>query len=188
MNIKHIEMNPSGGGYTRLTIVVDGDRTALGELVSKAQVSPEKYEVEIKKIRHKRGLTANAYYWVLVEKLAKVLGSSKDEVHKELVIRYGSMQVDEDGSPIVFSILAGEDPNKINPYVRPFAEGYVNGKRFIHYCVLKGSSVMDNAEFACLLDGLISECNEQGIETMTTREALELDYLYTNTAVNKEEQ
>lgn len=175
MNIKHIEMNPSGGGYTRLTIVVDGDRTAIGELVSKAQV--DKYEVEIKKVRHKRGLTANAYYWVLVEKLAKVLGSSKDEIHRELIQRYGSMQTDENGTPVVFSVLAGEDPTRINPYVRPFAEGYVNGKRFIHYCVLKGSSQYDNAEFACLLDGVISEAREQGIETMTTKEALEMEYI-----------
>lgn len=189
MKLKHIDMKPSAGGYTRLTIVVDGDKSTIGGIVSKAQIKPDEYEVEIKKIRHKRGLTANAYYWVLVEKLAKAIGSSKDDVHKEIIQRYGSMATDEDGSPIVFSILAGEDPTKINPYVRPFAEGYVNGKRFIHYCVLKNSSDLDSSEFNCLIAGIISECKEVGgIEVLTPKEISELEHLNPDSTFHKEEQ
>lgn len=188
MNIRYIELKNHSGGLTRLNIVVDGDKTILAELVGKIQADPSQYELELKKIRHKRGLTANAYYWALVEKLAKAMGSSKDEIHKELIIRYGSMKLDENDDPIVFSVLAGSTPDGINPYVRPFAEGYVNGKRFIHYYVLKGSSECNNAEFACLLDGCISECEGVGISTLTRSEISKLEYLNPHSASDEKEQ
>ncbi len=176
MNIKHIDMVASSGGYTKLTMIVDSDRTILGELVEKAKSAPDKYEVEIIKRRHKRGLTANAYYWVLVEKLSKILGSSKQEVHEEMIRRYGTFKLDADGKPLVFSLAAGKDPKGVTPYSTQFAEGMVNGKRFIHYAVLMGSSEMNNKQFAELLDGLISECKEMNIEVMTPLELAQLEY------------
>lgn len=176
MNIKYIELNPAAGGLTKLNIIVYGDRTQIAETVNKAQCDPDKYEVEIKRIRSKRGLTANAYYWVLAEQLSKALGTSKDEVHAEMMHRYGTMSLNDKGSPVVFSIQAGEDPKGITPYSRSFAEGTVNGKRFIHYVRLKGSSEMSAKEFGDLLDGLISECKEMGIETMTPAEVAQLEY------------
>ena len=188
MNIRYIELKNHSGGLSRLTIVVDGDKTQLGELVGKIQAEPEKYELELKKIRHKRGLTANAYYWSLVDKIARSLESSKDEIHKEIIQRYGVMDTNENGDPIVFSILAGEDPTTINPYVRPFAEGYVNGKRFIHYYVLKRSSVMSSSEFNCLLAGAQSEAKDMGIEVLTPKEIAELEYLNTISPNHEEKQ
>lgn len=186
MNIRYIQLNNHTGGLSKLTIVVDGDKSVLGELVGKIQVDPSKYELEIKKVTHKRGLTANAYYWTLVDKIARTLETSKDEIHRELIQRYGVMDTDENNDPIVFSILAGEDPTKINPYVRPFAEGYVNGKRFIHYYVLKRSSIMSADEFQCILAGCQSEAKDLGIETMTPKEIAELEYYNSNRSNDKE--
>lgn len=187
MNIRYIQLNNHSGGLSRLTVVVDGDKTALGELVGKIQTEPEKYELELKKISHKRGLTANAYYWVLVDKMARALETSKEEIHKELVQRYGVMETDDNDDPIVFSILSGEDPTKINPYVKSFAEGYVNGKKFIHYYVLKPSHTMSSSEFNCLLAGAQSEAKDMGIQVLTPKEIAELEYLNTISTNYKEE-
>ena len=178
MVIKHIEMTAHPGGLTRLNIVVAGDRTLIAKDVNK--VEKDKFELQIKRIRSKRGLTANAYYWVLVDHLAKVLGSSKDEVHDQIMQDYGTFKLNESGKPIVFTIAAGENPKDIAPYSRAFAEGYVDGKKFIHHAVLKGSSEMSAYEFGVLLDGLISECKEMGIETMTPDEVKALEYLKEN--------
>lgn len=175
MVIKHIEMTAHPGGLTRLNIVVAGNRSLIAKDVNK--VEKDKFELQIKRIRSKRGLTANAYYWVLVDHLAKVLGSSKDEVHEQLMQDYGTFKLNESGKPIVFTIAAGENPKDIAPYSRAFAEGYVDGKKFIHHAVLKGSSEMSAYEFGVLLDGLISECKQMGIETMTPQEIAELEIL-----------
>lgn len=178
MDIKHIEMTASPGGHTKLTIIVDGDRTQIGEIVNKAQCDPDKYEVEIKRIKTKRGLTANAYYWVLCDRLAKALGASKDEVHEEMVQRYGVLKMNDKNKPAVFACVAGEDPKNIAKYSKPFAEKMINGQRVIYYGVIKGSSEMDAGEFGILLDGLISECEEVGgIEVMTPKERAQLEYL-----------
>ena len=184
MDIKYIELNNHTGGLSRLTVVVDADKRTLGELVSKVQCDPEKYEIEINRIRHKRGLTANAYYWALVEKISKALDTSKDEVHEELIRRYGTMKTNGKDKPVVFTLVAGEDPKQVTPYAKAFAEGTANGKRVIHYVALKGSKDLNNAEFANLLDGTISEADELGIPTMPKREVEALEYLDSNSANN----
>ena len=176
MNIKHIEMSPSAGGYTRLLIVVDGDRGRIGEIVSKASYEPDKYEVEIKKKRNKRGLTANAYYWVLLEQIAKSLNSSKQEVHEELIRRYGAFKTDGNGERYIFPLEPMKDPKGIAAYTMRIAEREINGKPAVFYAVLKGSSEMDASEFNALLQGCRSEAEELGIEVLTPKEIAELEY------------
>ena len=67
----------------RSTRFVDVEKEVLSKARDLKGYMVGKYEVEIKRVRNKRSLTANAYYWVLVEKIAKALGSSKQEVHEE---------------------------------------------------------------------------------------------------------
>ena len=45
---------------------------------------------------------------------------------------------------------------------------------------------MSAYEFGVLLDGLISECKEMGIETMTPDEVKALEYLNSSSTENKE--
>ena len=46
-------------------------------------------EDEIKEKKSKRSLTANAYYWSLLNQLASVMRTSSDEVHFMMLRRYG---------------------------------------------------------------------------------------------------
>ena len=70
MKIKDIKLENSLWS-TQLTIVSD-DRQELERIYENAgKVDPEKeYTVTIKKRRKKRSLDANAYMWVLLDKLA----------------------------------------------------------------------------------------------------------------------
>ena len=56
-------------------------------------------------------------------------------------------------------------------------KGTVNGKEFTHYKIYKGSSQMDSKEFAILLDGVRSECEEVGIPTLTPSEIAQLKFI-----------
>lgn len=81
--------------------------------------------------------------------------------------------------PITFSIAKKADPRglRANSYAwalieqlaaRHYAEigiGYIEGKKFIHYRALKGTSEYTAAEMAAFLDGIIAECEEQGVQT-----------------------
>ena len=51
-----------------------------------------KLSIEIKKYRKKRSLDANAYCWVLCDKIAKTIGATKEEVYKDAVSNVGTFE------------------------------------------------------------------------------------------------
>lgn len=124
---------------------------------------------EIKEKKAKRTLTQNAYYWVLLHELAKALKIDNDTAHKMMLERYGAYEV--------ISVLNGIDLTGYFKYFDEIGSGTVNGKQFTHYKIFKGSSQMDSKEFAVLLDGLISDCEELGIPTLTREEIAKLKYI-----------
>lgn len=114
-------------------------------------------QYEVKEYSEKRGLKANSYYWQLVNQLANVLRISKEEMHFLLLQRYGQSEI--------VSVLATIDVKPYFKYYTEAGETILNGKTFKHYKVYKGSSEMDKKQMSILIDGLVSECQEQKIET-----------------------
>ncbi len=124
-------------------------------------------DIEIKKHREKRSLSANAYFHVLVNKIAAETGGSDEAVKRRLVVTYGAIDTDEYGLMVGFKLPANVDVDKIYPYVRYFDTREENGKLFKCYLVYKHTSDMDSKEMARLIDGTITEAKELGIETDT---------------------
>ena len=109
-----------------------------------------------------RTLSQNAYLWKLVNEIGNKVGKSKEEIYEEMLIDYGQ-------STLV-SILSEINPNGYLKYYRVFGKGSVNGKEFTHYKVYKGSSEYNTIEMKVLLDGVIHECEQLGIPTLTEEE------------------
>jgi hypothetical protein len=164
MTVQYVDVRPHPGGYVRITAVVDGDIQTAAKLCEKAKQRP--YELILKPITHKRTLTANAYYQVLLDKLTAALRADRRELHRQLLASYGVTK-ELNGEPVFVKIADYIDPKELGDlYLDPVSYG--NGD--IVYRVLKGSSEMNSAEFAALLDGLISECRGLGIETLPDEE------------------
>ena len=51
------------------------------------------YVFEIKEYKQKRSLNANAYCWVLINKIANILRKSKEEVYLQMLIDYGQSEM-----------------------------------------------------------------------------------------------
>ena len=51
---------------------------------------------------------------------------------------------------------------------------YTQGDSYTGYAMIKGSSEYDTGEMSRFIDGVISECKELGIQTMTPDEIEEL--------------
>lgn len=167
--IVHLDVRPCPGGYVRFTAVVDCEITAAARIEEETQ--KKDCELIIKPIAKKRTLTANAYYQVLLDKLNAVLRTDRRELHQLLLARHGVSELDKNGDPIMFVMREDISPKELGDiYVD--AVGYEDG--MVTYRVLKGSSRMDTREFAALLDGLIEECKEQGIETLSDEEITRL--------------
>lgn len=127
------------------------------------------YDVKIEPFSEKRTKSMNSYYWVLVTELASKLNTSKDELHTELIKRYAPRDY--------LSMLSQVNINDYFPYYDLQSTYKSNDNTFKSYLVYKRSSDMNKNEFRGLLDGLISECHECGISTMTPQEIELLKYL-----------
>ncbi len=162
-------------GYPILTLDIYDKNAILREYDTLKDV--ELLDIEIKKYRNKRSLNANNYLWSLINEMANVLNSSKDEVYLQMLKRYGQSEL--------VSILAAVKINGYFKYYEVAGETILNGKNFIHYRVFKGSSEYDTKEMSILIDGVVSECKELGIETMTP---LELESLKNSWRVGKDNE
>lgn len=127
------------------------------------------YDVKINEYSDKRTKTMNAYYWLLLTELANVLKIGKDELHTELIKRYSQRDY--------ISLLANIKPSDYFPYFEYQNTFKHNDNTFRSYLVFKRSSDMNKHEFSILLDGLISECKEVGINTMIPEEIAQLRFL-----------
>lgn len=124
-------------------------------------------QCEIKAIRGKRSLDANGYYWSLLNKFRIVLGLSAAEAHNMMLDRYGEIYPDQ------FALLPEDvDYLKSEVHLRPIPQKTVakGGKIFKGYWIVKPSHLYDTKEFSTLIDGLVSECKELGIETLPKEE------------------
>ena len=57
-------------------------------------------------------------------------------------------------------------------------ESVLNGKEYTHYKVYKGSSEFDTKEMSIFIDGIVEECKNVGIETMTPNEIAKMEALW----------
>lgn len=129
-----------------------------------------KLRLSVRPWREKRSLTANSYYWILLTALSESLDTTKEELHEEMLRRYSKPLEDEDG------LIVATLPNRIN--INKIAGHWKRWKgnaTHTAYIMLKGSSEMDSKEFSYLVDRVIEECQEQGIQTMTPDEVARLD-------------
>ena len=122
----------------------------------------EKLSIEIKPYREKRSLNANAYAWKLIGEIADIVRSSKDEVYLEMLRKYGQSEL--------ISVLSHIPIEQYVKYCDEVGESKLNGKMFKHYRVYKGSSEFDTREMSILIDGIVGEAKELGIQTETPAE------------------
>ena len=135
-----------------------GNRLQVIEYIL-SQKEDVKFDVDIHK--EKRSLTANGYLWVLLQKMADVLGTTKEEVYETMLDRYGQLLTDDEGNHYLVTIKSDIDLSKLEGHYKKYKS---NGK-FSAYFIIKGSSEYNTKEMATLLDGVISECKDLGIET-----------------------
>ena len=146
----------------RITVEIDRDFREDYE-----RLKDQDLDVEIKKHREKRSKSANAYFHVLVNKIAAEQGGSDEATKKILVCEYGALAKDDEGLTVGFKLPASVDVETIYPYVKCFDTREENGKLFKCYLVYKQTHLMDSKEMARLIDGAIEVAQELGIETDT---------------------
>lgn len=168
--IKDIGRTLTGG----LTITLESRQMDTAEALALSQA--EDLDVEIRKKRKKRSLDANAYYWKLASEAADALHVSKPYIHNCLLRKYGQIEI-IDGQGVYIVLPDTESAQKSvdeaqTYHLKPTSQVKPGrgGIMYRTYMMLKGSSEYDTKEMAHLIDGLVSECREMGIETIPPQE------------------
>lgn len=132
----------------------------------------EKLNVLIKKYREKRSLDANAYFWVLADKLAEKIGTSKEAIYKSYVKDIGgNSEVVCVKNKAVDKLCEGWEHNGLGWQTDQFPSKIDGCTNIILYY---GSSTYDKKQMGQLIDFVVADCKEQEIETMTPDELCKL--------------
>lgn len=134
------------------------------------QLKDKDLEIEIKQYRAKRSNNANAYFHVLVNKIAQETGEGEDAAKYRLVTNYGVLAKDDDGKAIMFRLRPKVDATKFYKYAVLFDQRMKDGVLYNVWKVYKDTHMMDTKEMSTLIDGAIAEAEALGIETATPEE------------------
>ena len=147
-------------------------RTSLARQITESIKAGVLYVVEIKRHRKRRSLDQNDMYWGLLSKVAEAAKISKPRAHNLMLRRYGQlMTFDGEVARLVLpdtdeteDKIAEMEHNHYKPTseVRPGK----NGKMYRTYLLLKGSHEMDTAEMKRLIDGVMDEAKQMGLELL----------------------
>ena len=122
---------------------------------------------EIKEHKKKRSLNANAYCWVLMGKIADVIGSTKEEVYRDYIKHKG-----------IFRLITMNE-EAVDTFIKVWQEkglGWVCDKSESKYkgmvdvIAYYGTSSYNTKQMTHFIDYVVEEAKALGIETLTPDE------------------
>lgn len=141
----------------------DKAKTIDSELAGKGELT-----VEIKKYRKKRSLDANAYFWVLVDKLSQETGIDKLTIYRDAIREIGVFKQVEISENAVDTLMYSWGLHGLG-WVSEKID-YSKNKGFVLVNLYYGSSTYNTKQMSRLIDNIVQDCKAVGIETMTPAE------------------
>lgn len=128
----------------------------------------ERLKIEVALDNPKRSANANAYMWVLCDKIAEKIGSSKLEIYRDYILEQGVFDTVEINAEAVATYEQVWSAYGSGWLVEVVDTAARNGFVILH--AYKGSSTYDKQQMSRLLDRIVSDAQELGIETHTPEE------------------
>ena len=129
----------------------------------------KRYQAELKEHRGMRSNDANAYFWVLCGKLANTVGLPKEDVYRSLIKEVGdNFEVLPIKNEAVDKWISNWQSKGIGWVCDILGESKLDG--YTNVITYYGSSTYDSKQMSTLINLIVQECKEQGIETMTPQE------------------
>lgn len=159
MKAKIVDFSMSMNRKQRITLELEDDfRLTYDKLKDKP------VDLSVKKWSEHRTLTANAYLWTLITQIGNAIRESKEYVYFDMLKSYGQ------GAAASVQEKDAERFCRSYKYHELIGESMLNGKTFKHYRFWIGSSEYNREEFTILLDGVIREAQNLGLETRPKEE------------------
>lgn len=167
-------------GRAEVTFSTD-NRAEVEKLVgdgSAAGLVDDLLDVKIEPHREKRTYDANAYFWKLAGELAKKLSQRGDkpisavEIYRQYIVDYGKFTVLPVRNDLVFMFCREWEKRGMGWLAIEQGASKING--YTNVCVYFGSSSYNKEEMGRLIDAVVADCKEQGIDTRTPDEIADM--------------
>lgn len=155
----------------KLNVTFQIDTEPIAELNGWGRIA-EVLDITVKKHSKRRSLDANAYFHVLIGKIADQLCISKTRCKNLMICRYGQQEYLDEGQPVILKTNISVEKMLEQEFLHagPCGVKVENGTEVIFYKVYRGSHTLDSKEFSILLEGTIQEAKGLGIETIPPAE------------------
>lgn len=141
---------------------------AVDSIADLEELKDSELRLIVKKWRKKRSLDANAYFWVLLDKLAAALKIPKDELYRGYVRNIGgNNETICVQKKAVDRLIDGWQHNGTG-WISDTSESKIEG--CTNVTLYYGSSTYDTEQMSRLIDAVVQDCKAVGIETMTPQE------------------
>lgn len=159
----------SRDGNTIVSFILQGNATAEFDKFADKDI-----DLTIKAFTKKRSMDANAYAWVLIGKIAAALKLTTAEVYRSIIREIGgNSEIIAVRNDAVETWIKAWESHGIGWQTEIFNDK--RGDGFTDIMCWYGSSVYDTRQMSALLEQIITEAKQLGIETMTPREIEELN-------------
>lgn len=145
---------------TKVTLLLD---TKQPEVIEELQ--QKKLDVEIKKYRKKRSLTANAYFWKLLSEYSEAKEIDTIEEYKERVKRLGIFRISRVEAKDVETYKKSWENWGTAWFCEVYDTEYLGDIEFKILHLYYGSSSFNSRQMSRLINDLIEDCKQVGIET-----------------------
>lgn len=166
VNVEQAVADPLSRKMKLVVNVEPEDKQAVIDLVKKINEGKRKYTLSMNPVKRQRSLSANAYAWVLMQKIAEVLRTSKEEVYRQEIQKVGSFNIVRVMSYAAERFVERWHANGLGWVAEPMSTDGETTDIAAYY----GSSTYDRFEMGRLIDDLVEEAKGLGIETMTPTE------------------
>ena len=152
-------------GETEVSFVVDklnyGEKTRIRAALEGAG---DTLTIAVSKYRKRRSLSANAYFWELIGRLSEKLNISKEETYWEYIKHMGIYRSAEVDNKAVDTIIKMWKSHGLGWIAEKTDDGEREGFSLIN--LYYGSSSYNTKQMSRLIDSVVNDCKEQGIETL----------------------
>lgn len=131
------------------------------------------WDIEPHKERKGRSLNANSYFHVLVQKLAQAQQPpvSLAKCKNMMIAAYGQPEYIDGQQAIIKSNVPAEKMQEIEYLHTALVKiSEENGTECYFYRIYRGTHTYNNIEMQKLIEGVVQECKDAGIETATPAE------------------
>lgn len=147
-------------------LMVKPEREDLGKAMAVVRKHKDRlYDLEVKEHRQKRSLDANAYCWVLINKIADAMRITPKEIYRQAIQNIGGnyeiIPIKEEAAERFRQIWESQGLGW--PCVdmgKSKIQGYRNLRAYY------GSSTYDTRQMSMLIDNLVQDCKALDIETL----------------------